>query len=348
MPRSRFPLACTGCPPPVGRTPGSRRQQRPGSRRASSVTHQSPAWTCSRSPPSAVQCARAGEAMRGDRAAAPVLGRPPIVVRAAGSLARGQCSRVKPTGPRCGRGGGRTEPGRWAPEPGLPAAGLTPLSRFCDSANGTRRHTGMASPQAVETRSPESERRRLSLLVKVAASAGDFSPKLAVAVDHATDSEVRVMSDLVERGMSIPDLVGLLQGAHVLVGDDDLYERWIFPTSRRRMSSHHRTVDKKRDPGLRPRRPAGPRVAARQGRGRDVGAARADQGDASSGASCPRGPTWCTSATTSSTGSRGRTSAPGGCRRTSTPGRCCCAHRTRPRAGLPVRRWPRSRVGAPT
>ena len=96
----------------------------------------------------------------------------------------------------------------------------------------------------METRSPDTERRRLSLLVKVAASAGDFSPKLAVAVDHATDAEVRVMSDLVERGMSVPDLVGLLQGAHVLVGDDGTDERWIFPTSRRRMSSHHRTVDK--------------------------------------------------------------------------------------------------------
>jgi hypothetical protein len=103
----------------------------------------------------------------------------------------------------------------------------------------------MAGPQALETRSPGTERRRLSLLVKVAASAGDFSPKLAVAVDHAKDAEVRVMSDLVQRGMTIPDLVGLLQGAHVLVGDDDLYERWIFPTSRRRMSSHHRAVDKK-------------------------------------------------------------------------------------------------------
>ncbi len=106
----------------------------------------------------------------------------------------------------------------------------------------------MAGAQAVETRSPESARRRLALLVKVASSAGDFSPKLADAVDEATDEEVRVMSDLVERGMSIPDLVSLLQGAHVLVGDDDLYERWIFPTSRRRMSSHHRTVDKKVTP----------------------------------------------------------------------------------------------------
>jgi hypothetical protein len=106
----------------------------------------------------------------------------------------------------------------------------------------------MASTEAVDTRSPETERRRLALLVRVAASAGDFSPKLAVAVEHATDAEVRVMSDLVERGMSIPDLVGLLQGAHVLVGDDDLYERWIFPSSRRRMSSHHRTVDKKVTP----------------------------------------------------------------------------------------------------
>jgi hypothetical protein len=106
----------------------------------------------------------------------------------------------------------------------------------------------MTEAATLGARSAESERRRLSLLVRVAASAGDFSPKLADAVDQATDSEVRVMSDLVARGMSIPDLVSLLQGAHVLVGDDALYERWIFPTSRRRMSSHHRTVDKKVTP----------------------------------------------------------------------------------------------------
>jgi hypothetical protein len=95
---------------------------------------------------------------------------------------------------------------------------------------------------------PQAARRRLALLVRVAASAGEFSPKLSDAVDHATDAEVRIMSDLVDRGMSIPDLVSVLQGAHVIVGDDGLYERWIFPTSRRRMSSHHRTVDKSRTP----------------------------------------------------------------------------------------------------
>lgn len=106
----------------------------------------------------------------------------------------------------------------------------------------------MTESVTLGARSAESERRRLALLVKVAASAGDFSPKLADAVEHATDAEVRVMSDLVARGMSIPDLVSLLQGAHVLVGDDDLYERWIFPTSRRRMSSHHRNVDKRSTP----------------------------------------------------------------------------------------------------
>jgi hypothetical protein len=93
-------------------------------------------------------------------------------------------------------------------------------------------------------RTPQADRRRLALLVKVAASAGDFSPKLSRAVDHSTDDEVRVMVDLVDRGMSIPALVSVLQGAHVIVGDDSLYERWIFPSSRRRMSSHHRSVDK--------------------------------------------------------------------------------------------------------
>lgn len=92
------------------------------------------------------------------------------------------------------------------------------------------------------------ERRRLSLLVRIAASAGAFSPHLADAVDRATDPEVRVLSDLVDRGMSIPEMVSVLQGAHVVVGDDDLYQRWIFPTSRLRMSSHHRSVDKRVSP----------------------------------------------------------------------------------------------------
>lgn len=96
--------------------------------------------------------------------------------------------------------------------------------------------------------SAEAERRRLSLLVRIAAAAGDFSPKLATAVDHATDAEVQVMSDLVDIGLSIPDLVHLLQGAHLMVGDHELYRKWIFPHSRKRLSSHHRTVDKDTTP----------------------------------------------------------------------------------------------------
>ena len=93
-------------------------------------------------------------------------------------------------------------------------------------------------------RTAESDRRRIGMLVKIAATAADFSPKLARAVDQASDFEVQVMADLLERGLSVPDLVHFLQGAHVIVGEDALYERWIFPTSRKRMSSHHRTVDK--------------------------------------------------------------------------------------------------------
>jgi hypothetical protein len=99
-----------------------------------------------------------------------------------------------------------------------------------------------------QARTPAAARRRLALMVKVAASAGDFSPKLSDAVARCTDDEVQVLGDLLDRGMSIPALVGVLQGAHVIVGDDELYERWIFPTSRRRMSSHHRSVDKARTP----------------------------------------------------------------------------------------------------
>lgn len=92
------------------------------------------------------------------------------------------------------------------------------------------------------------DRARLALLVRIAASAGDFSPKLSASVASATDAEVVVMSDLVDRGLSIPDLVKVLQGAHIVVGDEELYSRWIFPHSRQRLSSHHRTVDKEQHP----------------------------------------------------------------------------------------------------
>ncbi len=115
------------------------------------------------------------------------------------------------------------------------------------STNAERRTQRSGTPDEVP-RSPEVERRRLSLLVKVAASAGDFSPELAVAVERANNHEVRVMSDLMDRGLSIPALVNVLQGAHVVVGDDDLYDQWIFPSSRRRLSSHHRNIDKRATP----------------------------------------------------------------------------------------------------
>lgn len=90
----------------------------------------------------------------------------------------------------------------------------------------------------------EGDRQRMAVLVRIAATAADFSPKLARAVDHASDFEVQIMADLLDRGLSVPALVHFLQGAHVIVGEDALYERWIFPRSRKRMSSHHRTVDK--------------------------------------------------------------------------------------------------------
>ncbi len=105
----------------------------------------------------------------------------------------------------------------------------------------------MAGPGAT-SREDAVARRRLSLLVAVAATAGDFSPRLADAVAEASDAEVRIMADLVDDGMSIPALVSFLQGAHVIVGDEGLYRAWIFPTSRPRLSSHHRTIDKSTSP----------------------------------------------------------------------------------------------------
>ena len=102
----------------------------------------------------------------------------------------------------------------------------------------------MAGLGSATQRSLDSERLRLSLLVTVAGNAGQFSPKLATAVAGASDEEVQVMSDLLENGLSIPELISVLKGAHVVVGDDSLYQRWIFPSSHRRISSHHRSVDK--------------------------------------------------------------------------------------------------------
>ncbi len=211
----------------------------------------------------------------------------------------------------------------------------------------------MAGTQAVGTRSPESARRRLALLVKVASSAGGFSPKLADAVDRATDEEVRVMSDLVGRGMSIPDLVSLLQGAHVLVGDDDLYERWIFPTSRRRMSSHHRTVDKKVTPdyGL-----DGPLVRESLHGKAAVGTwVQLERTKATF--QWGKLPTWFDVVhirdyvlyriTGKNVGPWGL-SAHVDTRPMLLRVPCCCAHRTRPRAGRPVRPWPPSPGGGLT
>ncbi len=45
----------------------------------------------------------------------------------------------------------------------------------------------------------------------------------------------------------------VLCGAHVLIDRPDLYEQWRFPKSRKRLSSHHKTIDKARFPdyGLR-------------------------------------------------------------------------------------------------
>ena len=42
----------------------------------------------------------------------------------------------------------------------------------------------------------------------------------------------------------------VLCGAHVLIDEPELYERWRFPKSRERLSSHHKTVDKAEFPDI--------------------------------------------------------------------------------------------------
>ena len=71
---------------------------------------------------------------------------------------------------------------------------------------------------------------------------------LADASRRATDKELLVMRDLEERGLDAQGLRVMLGGGHVVIDDPELYERWVFPDSDQRLSSHHREMDKKQYP----------------------------------------------------------------------------------------------------
>jgi hypothetical protein len=96
----------------------------------------------------------------------------------------------------------------------------------------------------------ERVRERVRLLVEIASRAGGYRAGLALAARRLTPAEAAIVADLERHGLDVSQLRDVLRGGHVLVDDPELYERWRFPKTRTRLSSHHKRVDKRRYPDL--------------------------------------------------------------------------------------------------
>ena len=102
----------------------------------------------------------------------------------------------------------------------------------------------------VELSPEETERRaRVRLMVEITARRSRFRRGLLEAAERLTPEEAAVVLDLEAYGLDVIQLRNLLRGAHVLVDESHLYERWLFPeVSHERISSHHSEVDKRAYP----------------------------------------------------------------------------------------------------
>jgi hypothetical protein len=105
-------------------------------------------------------------------------------------------------------------------------------------------------PAALSADETERVRTRVRLMVEVASQMGKYRSGLALAAKRLTPSEAAIIADLERHGLDVPQFREVLCGAHVLVDEPELYERWRFPKSRNRLSSHHKTIDKDRFPDI--------------------------------------------------------------------------------------------------
>jgi hypothetical protein len=96
--------------------------------------------------------------------------------------------------------------------------------------------------------SAELERLRVGALVKLQLVVSRYRRGLAEASGRATPKESLILRDLEARGLDAEAFLVMLHGGHVVIDDPELYERWTFPDSVERLSSHHKDVDKKRYP----------------------------------------------------------------------------------------------------
>jgi hypothetical protein len=99
-------------------------------------------------------------------------------------------------------------------------------------------------------------RRRMRLMVEISARPGIYRRGVEKAVARLTPEEASILADLESHGLNVLQLRDVLRGAHVLVDEPSLYERWRFPkVSRKRLSSHHPNIDKRRYPDIGMRGP---------------------------------------------------------------------------------------------
>ena len=110
---------------------------------------------------------------------------------------------------------------------------------------------GVRSGRSGESRETREERTRVRLMIEITARAGAYRKGLLAAAAKLSPEEAVIISDLEARGLQVPQLRDILCGGHVLVDDPELYQKWWFkPVSHRRISSHHRDIDKARYPDI--------------------------------------------------------------------------------------------------
>jgi hypothetical protein len=109
-------------------------------------------------------------------------------------------------------------------------------------------HPGRSAGESQQARE---ERTRVRLMIEITARAEEYRKGLTTAAANLSPEEATIIADLEARGLQVPQLHDILCGGHVLVDDPDLYQKWWFQkVSHRRISSHHRDIDKTRYPDI--------------------------------------------------------------------------------------------------
>ena len=108
-----------------------------------------------------------------------------------------------------------------------------------------------AAAHALSGERTEEVRTRVRLLIEITTKARPYRKGLVAAAKRLSPEEAAIIADLERHGMQVSQLHDVLCGGHVLVDDPALYEDWRFTTvSHERLSSHHKTIDKKRYPDI--------------------------------------------------------------------------------------------------